>query len=182
LQGGTVCAESPGVGLGATFIVNLPLITETVKVSEPKPIPATPRETVKKISPPLLDGLRILAVDDEADARELLILMLGQYGAEVTVVATVSEALEALARIKPNVLVSDIGMPGEDGYTLIRKVRALDAEQGGRIPAVALTAYARAEDRAQAILAGFQIHVPKPVNPGELAVVVANLVGRTGKS
>jgi CheY-like chemotaxis protein len=83
--------------------------------------------------------------------------------------------------LQPNVLVSDIGMPGEDGYALIRKVRALDAEQGGRIPAVALTAYARAEDRKQALLAGFQLHVPKPVDPAELAAAIANLTGRTGK-
>ncbi|GAC1492986.1 MAG: hypothetical protein NVS2B14_05910 [Chamaesiphon sp.] len=120
-------------------------------------------------------------MDDEADARDLLMTVLGQYGAEVTAVTSASEALEVLVRLKPNVLVSDIGMPQEDGYALIRKIRALDAEQGGLIPAVALTAYARVEDRTQAILAGFQIHVPKPVHPTELAYVVANLAGQTGK-
>ena len=96
-------------------------------------------------------------------------------------VGTASVALETLQRLKPNVLVSDIGMPGEDGYALIRKVRLLDAEQGGQIPAVALTAYARAEDRINALGAGFQLHIPKPVNPEELAAVVANLAGRAEK-
>ena len=181
LHGGTVDAESPGLGLGATFIVNLPLRAVRVEVSEPQQVQPTAAGEVPTISGSSLDGLRVLVVDDEADARDLLTTVLRQYGAEVTAVATASEALEALKQLKPNVLVSDIGMPEEDGYALIRKVRALDAEQGGRIPAVALTAYARAEDRKQALLAGFQLHVPKPVDPTELAVVVANLTGRTGK-
>jgi CheY-like chemotaxis protein len=131
---------------------------------------------------PVLDGLRVLVVDDEADARELVMTILKQYGVEVTAVATAREALEVLQQSQPNVLVSDIGMPDEDGYALIRQVRALDAEQGGQIPAVALTAYARAEERIRALAAGFQLHIPKPVNPEELAAVVANLVGRTGKA
>jgi CheY-like chemotaxis protein len=139
------------------------------------------RNEVPTLSPAILNGLRVLVVDDEADARELLTTLLGQYGAEVIAVATASEALETLQRLKPNVLVSDIGMPGEDGYALIRKVRLLDAEQGGQIPAVALTAYARAEDRINALGAGFQQHIPKPVNPEELAAVVANLAGRAEK-
>jgi CheY-like chemotaxis protein len=121
-------------------------------------------------------------VDDEADARELVMTILKQYGVEVTAVATARQALEVLQQSQPNVLVSDIGMPDEDGYALIRQVRALDAEQGGQIPAVALTAYARAEERIRALAAGFQLHIPKPVNPEELAAVVANLVGRTGKA
>jgi CheY-like chemotaxis protein len=116
-------------------------------------------------------------VDDEADARNLLNTMLSQHGAEVTTAATAAEAVSALQQFIPDVLVSDIGMPEEDGYSLIRKVRALDASLGGQVPAVALTAYARAEDRAQALLAGFQLHVPKPVNAAELVVVVARLAG-----
>ncbi len=139
-----------------------------------------PAPALASVAPGSLAGLRVLVVDDEADARELLIAALAEYGAQVTVRAFADEALEALAQLQPDVLVSDIGMPKEDGYSLIRKVRALDAEPVRGIPAVALTAYARAEDRTQALLAGFQLHVPKPVDPAELAVAIANLAGRTG--
>jgi PAS domain S-box-containing protein len=182
LHGGTVHAHSPGIRQGATFFVNLPLMAVAHRASAPEQIQPPVKNEVLTSSLPSLDGLRVLVVDDEADARELLIAALGQYGAEVTAVAAVAEAIEALQRLQPNVLVSDIGMPGEDGYALIRQVRALAAEQGGQIPVVALTAYARAEDRTQAILAGFQLHVPKPVNPAELAAVIANLAGRTGNA
>lgn len=181
LHGGTVKAESPGVGQGATLIVNLPLRAVRIEANQPEQVQPTVTTEVPTICPPSLDGLRVLVVDDEPDARDLLIAVLGEYGAEVTAVATASVALESLKQLQPNVLVSDIGMPGEDGYALIRKVRALDAEQGGRIPAVALTAYARAEDRKQALLAGFQLHVPKPADPAELAAAIANLTGRTEK-
>lgn len=182
LHGGTVHAQSPGIKQGATFFVNLQRVAVARGASAPEQIQPPVKNEVLTSNLPSLDGLRVLVVDDEADARELLITTLGQYGAEVTAVATVGEALEALQRLQPNVLVSDIGMPGEDGYALIRQVRALTVEQGGRIPAVALTAYARAEDRTQAMLAGFQLHVPKPVNPAELAAVIANLAGRTGNA
>nr|WP_322655665.1 PAS domain S-box protein [Nostoc sp. CmiVER01]MDZ8126326.1 PAS domain S-box protein [Nostoc sp. CmiVER01] len=179
LHGGTVSAESPGIGQGATFIVNLPMKAVYVDAN-----------TAEQLSPvgdtqdtnnylPKLDDLRVLIVDDEADARHLLTTILGQYGAQVMAAPSASDALLALQEFRPHILVSDIGMPQEDGYTLIRQIRALPADQGGRIPAVALTAYARAEDRTQALLAGFQLHVPKPVNPGELAAVIANLTGRT---
>lgn len=210
LHGGTVSVHSQGIGQGATFIVNLPLTTvvEEANQSEQVQPTVTDEEPASCSCPPSLNGLRILVVDDEPDARELMITMLRQYGAEVIAVATGSEALEALTQndfgleevgqfqefvdcqekalnskskilnSKFDVLVSDIGMPQEDGYTLIRKVRALSAEQGGQIPAVALTAYARAEDRKQAMLAGFQVHIPKPVDPNELATVIANLTER----
>jgi len=181
LQGGTVHVQSPGIGQGATFIVNLPIRAIRLTASEPASVQPMLRNEVPTLSPAILNGLRVLVVDDEADARELLTTLLGQYGAEVIAVATASEALETLQRLKPNVLVSDIAMPGEDGYALIRKVRLLDAEQGGQIPAVALTAYARAEDRINALRAGFQLHIAKPVNPEELAAVVANLAGRAEK-
>jgi CheY-like chemotaxis protein len=138
------------------------------EVSNQSPVDSTVEDSVPLDNLPDLNGLRVLVVDDEADARDLLTTILGQYGVEVTTVATASEVLEVLPRLKPSVLVSDIGMPGEDGYALIRKVRALDAEQGGEIPAVALTAYARAEDRIRALASGFQLHMPKPVNPEEL--------------
>jgi len=182
LHGGTVYAESLGVGQGATFIVELPLMAvRLVAASEPEQVEPKVADTdeVPKLCPLSLNGLRVLIVDDEPDARELIVTVLGQCGAEVKAVASAVEALEVLEQFQPHVLVSDIGMPGEDGYALIRQLRALDAKQGGEIPAVALTAYARAEDRTQALLAGFQLHVPKPVDPSELAVVVGNLAGRS---
>jgi CheY-like chemotaxis protein len=124
----------------------------------------------------VLDGLQVLVVDDEPDAREFLTTVLGYCGAKVTAVASAAEALESITRSKPDLLVSDIGMPVEDGYALIRKVRALDPERGGRIPAVALTAYGRIEDYRRALAAGYQMHVPKPVDPDKLTAVLASLV------
>lgn len=124
-----------------------------------------------------LAGLRVLVVDDEPDARELLRSLLGMYGVEVHVAASAAEALDGMEQFRPDVLVSDIGMPGEDGYGLIRRIRAGDG-QGASTPAVALTAYARREDRARALGAGFDMHMPKPVEPGELLDVLANLGGR----
>lgn len=179
LHGGTVTAESPGKGQGATFIVNLPMKAASVQENSPEqPSPLLNCE-VDQNCLLSLEGLLVLVVDDELDTRQLLTTILSQYGAEVMAVASTAEALEALPLFHPDVLVSDIGMPQEDGYTLIRKLRTLSQEQGGKTPAVALTAYARAEDRTQALLAGFQLHIPKPVNPAELAAVVANLAGRT---
>ncbi|MCC5599201.1 hybrid sensor histidine kinase/response regulator [Nostoc favosum] len=179
LHGGTVSAESPGIGQGATFIVNLPMKAVYVEANTAEQLSSVGDTQDANNYLPNLDGLRVLIVDDEADARHLLTMILGQYGAQVMAAPCASDALLALQEFRPHILVSDIGMPQEDGYTLIRQVRALPTDQGGRIPAVALTAYARAEDRTQALLAGFQLHVPKPVNPAELAAVVANLTGRT---
>ena len=137
--------------------------------------PARPRATVL----PSLDGIRVLVVDDEKDAREVIVAILEQRGAKVFEAASVEEALAVLDEERPDVLVSDIGLPEEDGYSLMRRIRALPREQGGGIPAAALTAYARTEDRMQALLAGFHLHMPKPVQPAELAAVVASLAGRT---
>jgi CheY-like chemotaxis protein len=123
--------------------------------------------------------VRVLVVDDEADSREFITTVLQQCHAEVQAVASVQEALQVLLQWKPDVLVSDIGMPQEDGYSLIRKLRSQPPEQGGKIPAAALTAFARAEDRMRAIQEGYQLHLPKPIEPAELATVVASLVGRT---
>jgi CheY-like chemotaxis protein len=127
--------------------------------------------------------LRILVVDDEADARELLIQILKELGVEVVAVATAEEAIRVLTEqaLRLDVLVSDIGMPNQDGYNLLRRVRSLPPEMGGQIPAVALTAYARTEDRRAAFLAGFQSHLAKPVELAELIAVIANLTGRTGQ-
>ena len=124
-----------------------------------------------------LAGLRVLVVDDEPDARELLRALLGMYGIEVHVASSAAEALDGMEQFKPDVLVSDIGMPGEDGYGLIKRIRASDG-RAASTPAVALTAYARREDRARALGAGFDMHMPKPVEPGELLVVLASLGGR----
>lgn len=178
LHGGTVRAESPGIGQGATFIVTLPL-KPALKPTTPEQLSPTTTHEVAENCLPILEGLRVLVVDDEVDARELIQAMLQPLGVQVKAAASAIEALVALQTFQPDVLLSDIGMPGENGYALIRQLRALEEEQGGRIPAVALTAYARAEDRTQALLAGFQLHVPKPVNQAELAAVVANLAGRT---
>jgi PAS domain S-box-containing protein len=179
LHGGTVHVESKGENKGAKFVVILPAIAhnynqlkpETSSYNQTRDLPTLPGN----ISSSILSGLRILVVDDELDARDLLIAILADYGAEVTAVSSATEAFEIIPTLQPDVLVSDIGMPNEDGYALIRKIRALHPDQGGKIPAIALTAYARNEDRNQAILAGFQLHIPKPVNPTELVIMVANL-------
>ncbi|MBC5795856.1 PAS domain S-box protein [Sphaerospermopsis sp. LEGE 00249] len=180
LHGGTVFATSPGLEQGATFIVNLPMKAVINEDDTPKSQPFLTNSESVNYQLSILENVRVLVVDDEADTRNLLTTILGQYGAQVTAVASTQEAMTALSQFHPDILISDIGMPEEDGYTLIRKVRSLPSNEGGKIPAVALTAYARSEDRTQALLAGFQLHIPKPVNPGELAAVVANLAGRTG--
>ncbi len=126
--------------------------------------------------PSVLAERRILVVDDEDDNREVLKMMLEGYGAHVITATCAAEALRAVREHKPELLVSDIGMPGEDGYQLITRVRALPLEEGGGVPAVALTAYARIEDRARALTAGFNMHVPKPVEPSELLTLLTNLI------
>jgi PAS domain S-box-containing protein len=171
-HGGSVTAESPGVGRGATFTVRLPIAPASLEV-----IPAVERRELQLEvgALPSLDGVRVLVVDDDEDSRDLLASVLANYGAEVKTAAGAEMALDILAAEDMDVLVSDINMPGMDGYELIRRVRAMKPEQGGRIPAAALTAYARAEDRVRALQAGYQAHVPKPVEPAELEVVVATL-------
>ncbi|WP_190447635.1 ATP-binding protein [Trichocoleus sp. FACHB-832] len=170
LHGGTVSAESLGIGLGSTFILQLPLIKdEGISKDELN------SSLILDFSSLPLEGVRILVVDDEADTREFLTFALEEYGAETIVAASAAEALKALELYHPDVLLSDIGMPEEDGYSLIRKVRSLSLERGGSIKAVALTAYAREEDQQRAISAGFQMHVAKPVEPAELVAAVSSL-------
>ena len=181
LHGGSVRVDSPGSGKGATFTVQFPLMIIHKELSSENTRLATSDSVASTLETPGLDGLRVLVVDDEPDARDMLTTILQQYGAEVTAVATTFEALLALERTNPDVLVSDIGMPEEDGYTLIRKIRALPAERGGRVPAAALTAYAGSADRKRALLSGFQVHLPKPIDSTELAAVVASLAGRVGR-
>jgi PAS domain S-box-containing protein len=179
LHGGTVRAESPGEGQGATFTVLLPVAPVYQTASVVERVHPAARDTLPLYDcPDSLEGMIVLAVDDEPDTRELLKVGLGQCGAVVTVVGSAAEALEAIAAHVPDLLISDIGMPGEDGYELIRRVRQLPPENGGKLPAIALTAYARVEDRMQALRAGYQMHVPKPVELAELAAVAASLVKR----
>lgn len=182
LHGGSVHVESPGEGQGATFTVKLPLLNmqeeQTDKHTRGKILSLSPPPQVVPSCFPSLDGVRVLVVDDEADTRNVITTVLLQCQAKVQAVESVSEALEVIHQWKPDVLVSDIGMPEEDGYSLIRKVRSQPPEQGGKIPAAALTAYARVEDRMRAIKEGYQLHLPKPIEPAELATVVASLVGR----
>jgi CheY-like chemotaxis protein len=128
------------------------------------------------LTPSLLTDLQVLVVDDDTDTLDFLTTVLEHSGAKVIAVASVREALEVLEQLQPDVLISDIGMPDEDGYGLISKVRALEVEQGGSIPAIALTAYASGEERRRALSSGFQIHLPKPVEPAKLIAVVANFM------
>jgi CheY-like chemotaxis protein len=128
-----------------------------------------------------IEGLRILVVDDDVDTLELITFILEEYQMQVTTAASASDALDSLTRSLPHIMISDIAMPGEDGYSLIRKVRNLEAESGGHIPAIALTAFAREEDRILALDAGFQMHVAKPVDPFELVAVVAKLAEQPEK-
>jgi PAS domain S-box-containing protein len=179
LHGGTVKAESPGEGEGSVFTVLLPVAPVYQADSVAERVHPAARDTLPSFECiDRLDGVRVLVVDDEPDTRELLKIGLGQCGGEVTLAASVAEALKVMATLKPDLLISDIGMPEEDGYELIRRVRSLPDESGGRVPAIALTAYARVEDRMQALRAGYQMHVPKPVELAELVAVAASLVQR----
>jgi CheY-like chemotaxis protein len=128
----------------------------------------------------LLNGVRVLVVDDHPDARELVAMVLVSAGAEVSAADSTRAALETLKQTKPDVLVSDIGMPGEDGFTLIRRIRSLPPGQGGELPTIALTAYATEEDRLRSLAAGFEAHLPKPVEPAALIATVACLAKTEG--
>jgi PAS domain S-box-containing protein len=192
LHSGTVQAESEGEGQGASFTVQLPLLRQSERQNEnpAKPLNLThalasdsPEENLHPSSfiphpsslPACFDGIKVLVVDDEADTREVLAVTLAESGIEVTTAASAQEALTVLKSWQPKLLVSDIGMPGEDGYSLIRQVRRLPPAEGGSIPAVALTAYSREEDRKQVLSAGFQMHVSKPVEATELLQAIATL-------
>ena len=184
LHGGNVRVQSSGKGRGATFIVTLPLsvLQPSVEADEPSHRDRQGVDTGSLSIPTellRLEGIKVLVVDDEPDARALVKRLLEDRRAQVTTAGSVAEAMERFQAERPDVLVSDIGMPGEDGYALIRKVRALAPEQGGSTPAVALTAYARTEDRLKALMAGFQVHAVKPVDATELLALVATLAGRT---
>jgi len=180
LHGGTVEVQSAGEGKGATFTVLLPVRTAVIaECVSPETAAGAAVEMVDPWgAPALLRGLHVLVVEDEEDARDLLATALEQHGARVTAVSSVAAALECLDSRPVDVLVSDLAMPDEDGYSLIRRVRARPGDRGGSVPAAALTAYARAEDRSRVLAAGFQRHVPKPIDPSDLVNVVAALAGR----
>jgi signal transduction histidine kinase len=176
LHGGSVGVHSEGEGKGATFTVSLPVRPAAAENA------ASLDDTMDKArvweTQGLLTGVRVLVVEDEDDTRELLATALEQCGAEVASASSAAEALASFDRLPPDVLVSDLAMPDEDGFSLIRKVRSREAGQGGDVPAAALTAYARTEDRVRALTSGFQKHLPKPIDPSDLIAAVAALAGR----
>jgi PAS domain S-box-containing protein len=186
LHGGTVHAESQGVGKGAAFVVRLPLVSSRLgSVAEERVHVAASSQAMKVDHPPRLEGLRVLVVDDEANARDLVSTMLAGSEADVRTAASAAEAMAILRggqQWRPDVLVSDIEMPDADGYDLIRCVRTLPPERGGHVPAVALTAHAQVEDRMKALAAGFQMHVPKPIEQLELLTVLGSVTGRLARS
>jgi CheY-like chemotaxis protein len=179
LHGGTVTAESPGEGKGARFTVRLPLAAAVI---EPDPGATLVRRAARTAPSapvgPSLRGVRVLAVDDDRDGLELIARIITEASGEARTTTSAAEGLRVLQDWRPDVLVSDIEMPGEDGYVFIRRVRELDASQGGKTPAVALTAYGRTEDRVRTLAAGYSMHVPKPVDPVELTTIIASLAGR----
>jgi CheY-like chemotaxis protein len=180
LHGGTVRAHSEGAEHGATFTVTLPVAITRGDSDDEWTAPGRvhPTAAVQVAAPaPSLRGVRVVVVDDDRDGLELIATILTRSGADVRVCASAAEGLDAIRAWRPDVLVSDIEMPGEDGYTFIRRVRMLD--DTARPPAVALTAYGRVEDRLRTLSAGYSMHIPKPVDPTELVTVVASLAGRT---
>ena len=183
LHGGSIRASSEGLGSGATFVVCLPLAVMRPQPDRAHPMTATTEESATAPSVELdLHGVRILVVDDEADARELVQQMLSACGAAVHTAGSASEALALFDALRPDLLLSDIGMPERDGYQFMQDVRKLAPERGGKTPAIALTAFARSEDRTRAMVAGYQVHLAKPVEPRELLATVGSLVGRFAAS
>jgi signal transduction histidine kinase/ActR/RegA family two-component response regulator len=180
LHGGKVHAASEGLGKGATFTVALPIARGRAVLPEELRDEVADGRLAPE-NPPSLAGVRALFVDDDADTRALITMMLAHGGAEVRTAVSAPEALAACDEWRPDVLISDLGMPGEDGYTLMKKLRARESERGGHISAIALTAYGCNEDRLRALSVGYEYHIPKPVEPAELLAVVASLTNRIGK-
>ena len=178
LHGGAIYAYSRGIGQGADFMITLPLAVQRsgAENGELWPVHLDGQAETRSST---LRGAKVLVVDDDHDTREILSVMLSRYGTEVRTAASAAEAVEVFAQWKPDVLVSDIGMPVEDGYVLISKIRELPAEEGGEVPAIALTAFAGVQDKEIALAAGFQQHLSKPVEPVQLAKVVARILGRS---
>ncbi|MCE9604282.1 MAG: response regulator [Planctomycetia bacterium] len=184
LHGGSVHADSRGIGLGSTFTVRLPIVAVTHDV-EPRDVVANETSRFEHAAlerMPDLTGLKILVVDDERDSREILSRILRRCGADTEIAPSAQGGVEAFNASRPDIIISDICMPGEDGYMFIRRVRAAEGPNKANVPAVALTAFARADDRRKALLAGYQVHLAKPVIPSELIAVVASLSGRTNRN
>jgi signal transduction histidine kinase/ActR/RegA family two-component response regulator len=173
LHGGTVSADSDGVGKGATFSASFPLLSDRAE-----PITILHSGEIHATEFRSLDGLRVLLVDDERETREIISTVVQRTGAEVKTCTSAREALTELVQWRPDVILSDIAMPDEDGYSFIGRVRALPHSEGGGTPAAALTAYAREEDRRQALAAGYQMHIAKPIGAGQLVTMIAKLAGR----
>jgi signal transduction histidine kinase/ActR/RegA family two-component response regulator len=181
LHGGSVHAISAGEGHGATFTVCLPLtVVQRDRDLGHRLHPRGASRTSPLFRPPDLSGIKVLVVDDQPDARDMIRRVLEDCEADVSTAGSAAEALRAVEEDRPDVLVSDIGMPDVDGYELLRRIRALGSPPGGHLPAIALTAFARSEDRTRALRAGFLAHVAKPVEPSELLATVASVVGRAG--
>jgi len=184
MHGGSIMAESNGTDQGATFTVNLPIRAVRAQTATLQSPFATGGRTEEMAG--TLEGLWVLVVDDEADARDLLTVLLQRYGAKVTAVASAAAALEIItegeADQRPDIIISDIGMPEQDGYMFMRQVRSLSPQYGGMTPAIAVTAYGQPGDRMRALTAGFQSHIPKPVEADELKMVIASLTGRAIRS
>ena len=173
LHGGNVKAFSGGPGQGATFVVSLPLMA--VHREDQEPILTPGPSTAAIGANPDLTGFHVLVIDDESDARMLIQHILAKCNATITMAASAAEGIEAVKQHRPDMVLSDIGMPTEDGYEFLAKLRQLSEAEGGDTPAVALTAFARSEDRRRALMAGFQMHLPKPVEAAELLAVASNL-------
>jgi CheY-like chemotaxis protein len=176
LHGGSVHAESEGEGRGATFHVRLPIRTSAPEVAE-RPFPSVPEPRTDAGRLRTLDDVHVLVVDDDADARELLMTLLQRCGARVSEVDNAADAFEFVVSQRPDLIVSDIGLPNEDGYSFIARVRKEAPERGGATPAVAVSGYARQEDERRAIAAGFDAHLSKPIKPAELVALLAQLRG-----
>jgi PAS domain S-box-containing protein len=178
LHGGNIRVQSAGIGRGATFTLNLPLIALHIDPVNERRHPRAPLHPSEPLPEVSLTNLHVLVVDDDGDARDLLQRLLQMAGATVSMASSASEAMERILAERPDILVCDIGMPGEDGYTFIRRLRSIDETQGSALPAVALSAYARSNDRTKAIRSGFQNHLAKPVEPAELLAVISSLANR----
>ena len=180
LHGGTVSAASHGPGQGASFTIKLPILIPRAVHDEERVHPAV-TETIATNGGPSLNYLKVLVVDDEAGAREIAATILIQAQAEVRTAESASAALAIMNEWLPDVLVADIGMPEVDGYEFISQVRTRSPQDGGSVPAAALTAYARTQDRLRVLSSGYQMHIPKPIQPDELVMVVASLARRIGQ-
>jgi CheY-like chemotaxis protein len=178
LHGGRVSAQSAGEGRGATFVVDLP-VRAVHSLDSIREHPTTDRTSDARQPEVSLAGIKVLVVDDEMDARELVSSVLSDAAAEVLTADCAEAACELVRVARPDVIVSDIGMPERDGYQFMQDVRSLSAALGGKTPAIALTAFARSEDRTRAMLAGYQVHVSKPIEPRELVATVKSLAGNS---